>query len=68
MSFFKIYELQLTFIEKKLIILVDNNTTGDTEKSKNKMKAFEDLDVLGETLLKENLSSVSSKTIPNFNK
>ncbi|GLV41931.1 Golgi-localized gamma-adaptin ear containing ARF binding protein [Carabus blaptoides fortunei] len=44
-------------------VLVDNNVVNmESDKSNSKLKALEDLDALGETLLKENLSGTATTT------
>lgn len=46
-----------------LLFLVGNTVmTTDSDKSNSKLKALEDLDALGETLLKENLSGKATAT------
>lgn len=46
----------------------NSSTNPEPEKTNSKLKALEDLDVLGEALLKENLLAGSTRTLPSFNK
>lgn len=52
-----------------IYILAGNSTTNnEPEKTNSKLKALEDLDALGESLLKENLSGGAVRNVPAFNK